>query len=150
MLSEFTRIRAQLRGQLVATISASRLVRAATQAARTRDRRRVAVATHLKRPMLEVMAVAIAPCPRLIEATKKTKTARVNGRNLRVLPALVMNLVHVAVALVVRILGLDIEYLGLVEELEVEAEHLLVLRVLGIVSLGWSHGREICRVVLVL
>jgi hypothetical protein len=61
-----------------------------------------------------------------------------------------MNLVHVAVTLVIRILGLDVEYLGLVEELEVEAEHLLVLRVLGIVSLGWSHGREICRVVLVL
>jgi hypothetical protein len=100
--------------------------------------------------MLEAVVVAIAPRPRLIEATKKMKTAQVDARNLRVLPALVMDLVHVAVALVVRILGLDIEYLGLVEELEVEAEHFLVLRVLGIVRLEWSHGRRICRVILVL
>jgi hypothetical protein len=117
--------------------------------AHTRDNCRAVVATHLKRPMPEVVAVAIATHPQLVEATNKMKAGQMDARNLRVLPALVMNLVHVAVAFVVRILGLDIEYLGLVEELEVEAEHLLVLRVLGIVSLGWSHGLEICRVVLV-
>jgi len=60
-----------------------------------------------------------------------------------------VNLVHVAVAFVVGIFRLDIEYLGLIQELEVEAEHFLVLGVLGIISLGWSHDRKICRVVLV-
>jgi hypothetical protein len=54
---------------------------------------------------------------------------------LRVFPALVVNLVHVAIAFVVGVLGFDVEYLGLVQELEVEAEHFLVLGVLGVVSL---------------
>lgn len=99
--------------------------------------------------MLKVVAVAIAPRPRLIKPTNKKREKHRTTGYLRVLPALVVDLVHVAVALVVRILGLDIEYLGLVQELEVEAEHFLVLGVLGIVSLGWSHGRKICRVILV-
>jgi hypothetical protein len=150
VLCEFKRISAQLRRHLVAATSTSCLVLAAPRVAHTRGRRRAVVATQLKWPMLEVVAVAIAPRPRLVEATKKMKAGQVDARNLRVLPALVMDLVHVAVAFVVRILGLDIEYLGLVEELEVETEHFLILRVLGIVSLGWSHGREICRVILVL
>lgn len=46
-----------------------------------------------------------------------------------------MNLVYVAIALVVGILRFDVEYFGLIEELEVEAEHFLILGVLGIVSL---------------
>ena len=58
-----------------------------------------------------------------------------NVANLRVLPALVVNLVHIAVALVVGILRFDVEDLGLVQELEVEAEHFLVLGVLGVVCL---------------
>ena len=56
------------------------------------------------------------------------------GRCLRVLPALVVDLVHVAIALVVGILRFDVEYFGLIQELEVEAEHFLVLGVLGVVS----------------
>ena len=57
------------------------------------------------------------------------------GRCLRVLPALVVDLVHVAIALVVGILRFDVEYFGLIQELEVEAEHFLILGVLGVVSL---------------
>jgi hypothetical protein len=92
-------------------------------------------------------------CHRAIPATieptgRKTDSIARREEYLRVLPALVVNLVHVAVALVVGILGLDIEYLGLIQELEVEAEHFLILGVLGIVSLGWSHSRKIRRVVL--
>jgi hypothetical protein len=67
----------------------------------------------------------------------------------RILPALVVDLVDIAIALVVGVFGLDIEYLGLIEEFEVETEHFLVLRVLGVVSLGRSHSRKFCRVVLV-
>lgn len=107
------------------------------------------VAIHLTRPMLEVVAIAIAPRPRLSKPTNEVKEKHGKTGCLRVFPALVVDLVHVAVALVVGILGLDIEYLGLIQELEVETEHLFVLRVLGIVSLGRSHGRKICRVILV-
>ena len=57
------------------------------------------------------------------------------GRCLRVLPALVVDLVHVAIALIVGILRFDVEYFGLIQELEVEAEHFLILGVLGVVSL---------------
>lgn len=46
-----------------------------------------------------------------------------------------MDLVHVTVALVIWVLGLDIENLGLVQELEVEAEHFLVLGIFRLVSL---------------
>ena len=38
-----------------------------------------------------------------------------------------MDLVHVTIALVVGILRFGIEHFGLIQELEVEAEHFLVL-----------------------
>jgi len=65
------------------------------------------------------------------------RTAKRDRENacLRVFPALVVDLVHVAVAFVVGVLRFDVEYLGLIQELEVEAEHFLILRVLGVVSL---------------
>ena len=86
--------------------------------------------------MLEIVAVAIAPRPRPSSQERKQNgsTAR-QSECLRVLPALVVNLVHVAIAFVVGILRFDVEYLGLIQELEVEAEHFLILGVLGIVSL---------------
>lgn len=99
-----------------------------------RNVRDLAIATHRKRLRLEEVAVAIAPCPRVIEASEFI-TARGKTRNLRVLPTLVMNLVNIAVAFVVRVLGLHIENLGLVQELEVEAEHFLVLGIFRLVSL---------------
>jgi len=86
--------------------------------------------------MLKIVAVAIAPRPRPSSQERKQNgsTAR-QSECLRVLPALVVNLVHVAIAFVVGILRFDVEYFGLIQELEVEAEHFLVLGVLGIVSL---------------
>jgi hypothetical protein len=50
-----------------------------------------------------------------------------------------VDLVHIAIALVVRVLGLGVEYFGLVQEFKVKAEHFLVLRVFRGAGLGRSH-----------
>lgn len=134
---------------LVATMSGEHVVKAASLVVGTHGARDSIAATHLRRLMLEIVAVAIASGPRLSSREQYKRNTRRQGGCLRVFPALVVDLVHVSVALVVGVLGFDIEYFGLIQELEVEAEHLLVLGVLGIVSLGWRHDRNICRVFLV-
>ena len=105
---------------------------------------------HMRRLVLEIVAVpsSLARDCRAKREIEKDNRQR-QGEYSRVLPALIVDLVHVAVALVVGILGFDIKYLGLIQELQVEAEHFLVLGVLGVICLRWSHGRKICRVVLV-
>lgn len=96
----------------------------------------VVVATYLECRVLMIVAVAIAPRPRSLSRERKWNASKAGqSGHLRVLPALVVNLVHIAVALVVGILRFDVEDLGLVQELEVEAEHFLVLGVLGVVCL---------------
>ena len=86
----------------------------------------------------------------MIQGRKTRKWKYKRTGYVRVFPALVVDLVHIAIALVVRVLRLRVEYFGLVQEFKVKAEHFLVLGVLGVVCLWWSHGRRICRVVLVL
>jgi hypothetical protein len=112
------------------------VARAASQTTDARDLDGIVVAIYPERLVLKIVAVAIAPRPQPSNRERKQNaSAAKQGEHLRVLPALVVNLVHVAVALVVGILRFDVEYLGLVQELEVEAEHFLVLGVLGVVSL---------------
>lgn len=102
-----------------------------------RDPDGIVVAIHRERLVLKIVAVAIPPRPQpssQAEREKQNASTKRQGAHLRVLPALVVNLVHVAVTFVVGILRFDVENLGLIQELEVEAEHFLILGVLGIIS----------------
>ena len=75
----------------------------------------------------------------MIQGRKTRKSKYKRTEYVRVFPALVVDLVHIAIALVVRVLRLRVEYFGLVQEFKVKAEHFLVLRVFRGVGLGRSH-----------
>ncbi len=76
-----------------------------------------------------------------------TKTRHEKDGDSRILPALIMDAVHVAILLVVGILDLGVQDLGFVQEFVMKAEHLFVLRVSDLSRRSHVDG---CNCVLIL